>query len=568
MLHPNHLTTIVTLRTEHRHSALFDTHDNFRLNDPSRAGNGATLDRSTDEFMVVQVGRNGPMRTLARPSIITLLTMIGTALLSVVSTVTAAITLTATALIVPGTGTPNANIVAGYLQNAENYYITPFNPACSAATACTLQGIDYPAQFWPIPLAGWGGLTGDKWNVSTGQGIANLNTALQAALPSATAQDPIVIMGYSQGGNIVSRYKRTLANLTDEEKSLLSFVMIGNTNRPNGGLFERLAFLGTVPILDATFGLPAPTNTGIKTTDIAFQYDGVSDFPLYPLNALADLNAIFGFWYVHGTYLTPNAHDTTDLPDGYTEAQLEAALADPANQKNYGDTTYITIPTRTLPLVQPLLDIGNATHTIGIMRPLVDLISPVLRVLIDTGYNRGMNPGVPAPFELLPLLNPITLAVNLVNAVGQGVQAAINDITGRGNPTGTGAGTSTTTSTPDVQAVAATGTKAATDTEASDDTKATPKKRAAKKAVTTTNTTAAQSDSTDSSAATSADDSTSGQPTVIKSTKQDKHHKGAAKDKADATAGTASSTNTNSTSKHTHHHGEKSSKSQSGKKAA
>lgn len=524
------------------------------------------------------------MRILARPSIITLLTMIGTALLSVVSTVTAAITLTATALIVPGTGTPNANIVAGYLQNAENYYITPFNPACSAASNCTLQGIDYPAQFWPIPLAGWGGLTGAKWNVSTGQGIANLNTALQAVLPTATADDPVVIMGYSQGGNIVSRYKRTLANLTDEQKSALSFVMIGNTNRPNGGLFERLAFLGTVPILDATFGLPAPTNTGIKTTDIAFQYDGVSDFPLYPLNVLADLNAIFGFWYVHGTYLAPNAHDETDLPDGYTEAELEAALADPANQRTYGDTTYITIPTRTLPLVQPLLDIGYTTHTIAIMRPLVDLISPVLRVLIDTGYNRGMNPGVPAPFELAPLLNPITLAINLVKAAGQGVQAAINDLTGRGN--GAGATTTTTTTqdstgsaaTPAVAAAAVTSTSkvTATDTTATDETTVTTKKRSEhsdKKAVAAVGTLVAQSDSTD--AATSAGTENSDQPatgtdkTDKKPAKKDRHHQDGTTSKTDASTGTTSSTATKSTGKHPHHqHAHQAGKSQGAKKAA
>lgn len=507
------------------------------------------------------------MRILARPSIITLLTMIGTALLSVVSTVTAAITLTATALIVPGTGTPNANIVAGYLQNAENYYIAPFNPACSETTSCTLQGINYPAQFWPIPLAGWGGLTGAKWNVSTGEGIDHLNTALQALLPTATQDDPVVIMGYSQGGNIVSRYKRTLATLTDEQKSALSFVMIGNTNRPNGGLFERLAYLGTVPILDATFGLPAPTNTGIKTTDIAFQYDGVADFPLYPLNVLADLNAIFGFWYVHGTYLTPNAHDMTDLPDGYTEPELEAALADPANQKTYGDTTYITIPTRTLPLVQPLLDIGYTTHTIAIMRPLVDLISPVLRVLIDTGYNRGMNPGVPAPFELAPLLNPITLAVNLVRAAGQGVQAAINDLTGHANSTSST--TTTTTTTSDTQSVAASkavalaSVPAATEIKTTTETKAAAetKKRTDKKGVAAVSTPAAQEDSTDSSAAGSAGTQNSDQSTDTtdtKSTNRHQHHKDATKSKTDTTAGRT----------HAHHHGDKHTKSHNNKKAA
>lgn len=361
-----------------------------------------------------------------------MLTVLSTVLLGVVSMVTAAFTLAATALIVPGTGTPNANIVAGYKENADTYYIAPFNPTYTLANSCNLQGINYPAQFWPIPLPGWGGLSGAKWNDSTGQGILALDTALQLALPSATPQNPVIIFGYSQGGNIVSREKATLSGLTDAQKAALSFVMIGNTNRPNGGLFERLAFLGTVPIWDVTFGLPAPTNTGIKTTDIAFEYDGVSDFPLYPINLLADLNAIAGFWYTHGTYLAPNQNsDPGEIPDlEYTPAELDAALKDPANQTVYGDTTYITIPTKTLPIVRPFLEFGGFTHTSFIIKPIVDLVSPVLRVLIDTGYDRSLSPGVPAPFRLIPLINPITLTVDLINAAGEGVKAAISDITG------------------------------------------------------------------------------------------------------------------------------------------
>lgn len=375
------------------------------------------------------------MRTFGRTipaAVAVMLTVLSTVLLGVVSMVTAAFTLAATALIVPGTGTPNANIVVGYKENADNYYIAPFNPLCTQANNCTLTGINYPAQFWPFPFAGWGGLSGAKWNVSTGEGIANLDTALMAALPTATTANPVIVFGYSQGGNIVSREKSTLSGLTDAQKAALSFVMIGNTNRPNGGLFERLAFLGTVPILDATFGLPAPTNTGIKTTDIAFQYDGVSDFPLYPVNLLADLNAIAGFWYTHGTYLSPNANSSAgEIPDlEYTPAELNAALTDPKNQTVYGDTTYITIPTKTLPLVRPFLEFGGFTHTSFIIQPLVDLVAPVLRVLIDTGYDRSLSPGVPAPFRLIPLINPITLTVDLINAAGEGVNAAISDITG------------------------------------------------------------------------------------------------------------------------------------------
>lgn len=372
--------------------------------------------------------------SIAKRSVLTVLALLAVVFVAIGSALSMAVALAATALIVPGTGTPKAGDVSDYMTNALKYYIAPsdtWSPSdCTTTANCSLAPIDYPAQFWPIPLPGWGGLKGAKWDVSTGQGLSTLNTTLNTTLGDP-ANEPVVIFGYSQGGNIVSREKRNLGDLADNPDGI-SFVMIGNTNRPNGGLFERLAFLGHVPILDATFGLPAPTNTCTDrcATDIAFQYDGVADFPLYPLNALATLNALAGFWYIHGTYLSPDGRSTPDeLPDGYTPAELNQEINDPNNWDDYGDTRYITIPTKTLPLVRPFLEFGGFTHTSFIVKPIVDLLEPVLRVLIDTGYDRSLSPGVPAPFRLIPLnINPIKLAGDVVKALGEGVKAALGDI--------------------------------------------------------------------------------------------------------------------------------------------
>lgn len=368
--------------------------------------------------------------TTARRSITALFTLLTAVLITVASTLTMAVALAATALIVPGTGTPNAGDVTGYMENARDYYIAPFNPACTADNDCALQGIDYPAQFWPIPLPGWGGLEGAKWDVSTGKGLATLNSTLVNTLAQDPPNTPVVIFGYSQGGNIVSREKRNLAGLP-KDQTYLSFVMIGNANRPNGGLFERLAFLGHVPILDATFGLPAPTDTcdHICATDIAFRYDGVSDFPLYPLNALAVLNAIAGFWYIHGTYLSPNEDsDVGELPNGYTPAELAEQLANEDNWDEHGDTRYITVPTKTLPIVRPFLEFAGFTGTGFLVKPIVTLLTPVLEVLIEAGYDRSLSFGAPAPFRLIPRINPFVLARDVVEAIGEG----IHDAFGRG----------------------------------------------------------------------------------------------------------------------------------------
>ena len=74
-------------------------------------------------------------------------------LLGIASAFVSALALAATALIVPGTATPNANVVAGYRENARNYYLqgTPCTDESELSGATNLIGINYPASFWPLP---------------------------------------------------------------------------------------------------------------------------------------------------------------------------------------------------------------------------------------------------------------------------------------------------------------------------------------------------------------------------------------------------------------------------------
>ncbi|MEI7517617.1 MAG: PE-PPE domain-containing protein [Mycobacteriaceae bacterium] len=365
--------------------------------------------------------------SLARAMVVALAAALCAVVTAVSGAVTAAVTLTATALIVPGTAVPNPAVVPGYMENAVGYYISPTTASCSSA--CTPEPVPYLAQFWPFPWEGWGGLTGAKLDESVASGVAQLTSDLVGAY-NPSGQDPVVIFGYSQGATVASIEKSQLSLLSPEDQADINFVLIGNPNRPNGGLFERLAMFGTVPILDATFGQPTPTDTAMSTVDIAFQYDGVVDFPLYPINLLADLNATLGFWYIHGSYLAPNGRNPDELPNGLTPDELAAAIADPAHQQHTqgSDTTYVLIPTPNLPLLQPLREFGAFTHTEFLTTPLIDLIQPALQVLIETGYDRSLPYGQAAPFRLIPLVNPITLTVDLVNAIGQGIHDAARDI--------------------------------------------------------------------------------------------------------------------------------------------
>ena len=162
------------------------------------------------------------MRKAARALVLSFLAILTTVVLGVASALMAAFALgAATALIVPGTGTPNANNVDKYLQHAADRYIAPFEP-CSTANNCNLVGIDYPASFFPLGFIGnWcPGYKCDTWNKSVGTGVQNLDGQLRGLLTSTS--DDVVIFGYSQGGAVVSNELRNLGDLTPAERARVS----------------------------------------------------------------------------------------------------------------------------------------------------------------------------------------------------------------------------------------------------------------------------------------------------------------------------------------------------------
>jgi PE-PPE domain len=325
-----------------------------------------------------------------------------------------------TALIMGGSFQPNPATIPNYLADTERLYIDP-HTTCKIET-CDLAGLVTPEQFWP----GYGKLTFDQ---SVAKGVAALTSTLVNRLVTEPAE-PMVIYGSSQSAVIASIVKHNLADVSSGIKSQLAFVLTGNPDRPNGGILARFAPL-TIPIFGFTANGPAPTGTGIATTDISFQYDIAGDFPQYPLNIFALLNSLIGI-NTHGGYLSTH--------DGYTEPELEAAIADPDNRQTVAgsDTTYVTIPTKELPLVMPLRAFGAMTGTTAMTTPLADLIEPTLRVLVELGYDRGLGYGTPATAGLFPTINPQKLVNDLSAAVAQGVTAAVADVTAGRSPAAAG----------------------------------------------------------------------------------------------------------------------------------
>ena len=385
-------------------------------------------------------------RSLARSIIVAILTALAALIIGTMQSLTTAVTasfgLSAfQALIVPGTGTPDPYAAdrENYLPNVMNYYVNP-GGHCGAVpeTDCPpYTGISYDATFWPIPLPGWGGLQGEKWNVSVASGVQHLTTEYNKLGPD----DSATVFGYSQGATVANIFKAAHPQPVGYNGPETDYFFIGDPQRPSGGFFERLAFLGNVPILDAQFGQPSPTDTcedgnRICATDFALTYDGVADFPQWLANPVAVLNAVAGFQYIHGTYLAPNSDDPpTETPYGYTPAEVQDAVTAAqascsavtyCQHPDGSDTIYVTLPARYLPIYQPFVDLGDATGTSALIVPVTDFLSPFTQTVIETGYNRT-NYANPQPGTILPpkTFNPIQTAVDLVNDIPEGINMAL-----------------------------------------------------------------------------------------------------------------------------------------------
>jgi hypothetical protein len=56
--------------------------------------------------------------------------------------------------------------------------------------------------------------------------------------------------------------------------------------------------------------------------------------------------------------------------------------------------------------------------------PVIDVAEPVCRDIVELCYDRSIPPWQPTPARLIPPLNPVTVAADLVNAIGEGIHNA------------------------------------------------------------------------------------------------------------------------------------------------
>ena len=181
-------------------------------------------------------------------------------------------------------------------------------------------------------------------------------------------------------------------------------------NNPDGGIFERFPGMFNV-------SLPAtPADTPYTTDIYTIEYSGASDFPQYPSNVVADLNASDGYLDLH-PYLLPG------WPAYFTPSELAGAVQDPNLSSADVATEYFSIPTQDLPLLDGLRGAPGAESAFA------DLIQPDMRVLVDLGYNWTGDADVDTPATWTsPDIDTTALDSYLAAGADQGVIAALVDL--------------------------------------------------------------------------------------------------------------------------------------------
>jgi hypothetical protein len=308
-------------------------------------------------------------------------------------------------LVMGGSGNPNPP--QSYVNAVVTKYITPNFPAFLVSDA---QALFTPEAFYP--------LTGIKDlipNVSVARGVTILDTAIHQQL---SAGNNVAVLGFSQSSIISSLEMENLDPSGTPSSLPIVFTLLGDPMNPNGGLLARFPGL-TMPSLGFTFYGATPGNDFV-TNIYTIEYDGFADFPQYPIDFFADLNALAGIYYVHGTY--------ADL----TPTQINSAIP-LTNTVGPTLTNYYMIPNPHLPLLEPL----RAIPVVG--TPVADLLEPDTRVLVNIGYgspDQGWSTGPPnvlTPFGLFPPVSPGAVLGDLVSGTQEGVGAFVSDLGAAGS---------------------------------------------------------------------------------------------------------------------------------------
>ena len=334
------------------------------------------------------------MKAISRFLVVMFVALIAVPALAVTQTITAAVQLLATTvLMMGGTGTPLADTT-----DPENQiYMSTMLNGLFVKLDYTRIAVYTPEEF--RPSTGNDDLTFDD---SVAEGVENIHAEI--IKPEYYANDgTVIVFGYSQSAVIIAIEKQNLVNdpLAPDPEDL-QFVVVGSLSNPDGGLFTRLPGF-VIPGLGVTFEPPMP-NDDYLTTSYVREYEGLADLPDNPLNLLALGNALVGAALLHPDYRSVD-------PEALTNIELPTT-----NPKS----VYVLVPTPRLPILMVLDGV--------VPEPILAGLDPVLRWGVDLGYDRTTPANVPTPFTLLPTFNPVTAASELPKAIADGIDAAASAV--------------------------------------------------------------------------------------------------------------------------------------------
>lgn len=164
----------------------------------------------------------------------------------------------------------------------------------------------------------------------------------------------------------------------------LIIVMIGNPATAGGGASAQNPG-GYEPFFRITFGGATPESQ-YETVNVTREYDFFADRPDADPNALAVWNNLVAFLVVHPIYGDVDMDDPDNLV------------------KVVGNTTYVLVPTKQLPMLQSLYDTAEAWRQLTGQADLlqqVEALDARLRAIIDQDYDRAgyLPKGVGEPTE-------------------------------------------------------------------------------------------------------------------------------------------------------------------------
>lgn len=241
--------------------------------------------------------------------------------------------------------------------------------------------VDYPASLGLLTLGGPG------YDKSVDIGVQKTVAEIKKA-QNGDSSVPVKLACYSQGADVCTQVNDELAS-SGYDQSSVSYLLFGNVDNAEAGVKVRFPYVGEkgvfIPLAGLTLGSATPTTgSDAQITQLLYEYDGFARAPEYPLNLLADLNAMVGAAFEHGAYR---------WADPYSPDNIVSTTPD-------GKITNIMIPVDEVPLL-------TLARFLGMPRVVANILNPTVKAIIDTAYGPvpngpGTYPTEATPFKLFP----------------------------------------------------------------------------------------------------------------------------------------------------------------------